>query len=602
MIDAPPDAFAAFLAGLPPPGPNTTPIKEIQETHELQRIRDAARHDWASTPDLESLRLALTRHLQMPGGEQSLRPIQAAALREVFERGSVVIPLRTGGGKTLIAFLAPEITKAKRPLLVVPAKMINSGKTERDHIMYRKHWRLRPMLPKSVSKARALHGVGEYAPLRVVSYEALGRVDYADALQNWNPDLVMFDEVHKCKDPRSAVTRRLSRFIRTAKPAVLEMTGSLSNRRLGEYAHLLRWALHDAAPLPNDFHELTAWGFALDEKVNEYSRIAPGALMLLSPYEIADEKGKNGEPRSQIEIARRRYARRLRSTPAIIASGDDLPGMALTARVETKEPDANMIAVVKHLRDHWETPCGHPFEMATALWAHEREVSAGFYYRWDVQPAPEWLSGRRAWSNFVREVLKRSRTYDSPLAVANAVDAGKIDDFGTLEEWRRVAPLFKPDEHQEPVWISEQTVDFCAEWLRAEQGICWVYHTALGRRLSEKSGVPYFSSGGKCGKVSIDQYKGPAIASIRAVNEGFNLQELHSRNLIATCPTTNLELEQLISRTHRDGQPEDEVTLLFLQTLEGDRKALDQARADAVYVESTLLQPQRLAAATWIDE
>jgi hypothetical protein len=177
-----------------------------------------------------------------------------------------------------------------------------------------------------------------------------------------------------------------------------------------------------------------------------------------------------------------------------------------------------------------------------------------------------------------------------------------MDDHGVLDAWRKVEPLFKPAEHQEAVWVSDQTLDVCARWLEAERGLCWVYHRAFGERLAQHTGVPYFSGGGKAGRVAIDVHDGPAIVSISAISEGFNLQTLHRDNLIVTCPTTNKENEQLISRTHRDGQEADEVTVTYLQTLEGDAKALDQARADAAYVEATTRQPQRLCAATWIDE
>lgn len=496
---------------------------------------------------------------------------------------------------THISYLAAEVVGAKRPLLIVPAKMLNSGKVHREHAKARDHWKLRPLMSARDSKTRRHHNV-DFHPLRVISYEALSRVDYEDALTDWAPDLLVLDEAHKCKDPGAAVTRRVGRFVRNFSPQLLLMSGSFMNRALKDYAHLLRWCLRDATPLPKDWHELRAWGWALDEKVPDGVRVEPGALLQLSPP--LDDDGD-----TDIDRARKRYGRRLLSTPGVISSGDDLPAVGLTARRDVLEPDAAMRDAVHHLRTKWQTPCGLPFELAVDLWRHEREVSCGLYYRWDEQPPPEWLLARRAWSSFVREVLSRSRTYDSPLHVANAIDAGKIPDGGILATWRRVQGLFDPAKHQEAVWISDLTVNHCAKWLEKEQGICWVYHRAFGERLSAVSGVPYFSNGGKdpSGK-SIDEHRGPAIASISSVNEGFNLQELHFKNYVATCPTTNLANEQMISRTHRDGQTADEVELTYLQILEGDRAALRQARADARAVESSMLQPQRLNAATWIDE
>jgi hypothetical protein len=394
------------------------------------------------------------------------------------------------------------------------------------------------------------------------------------------------------------VTRRLSRFVRKFRPKLLLLTGSLTNRSVRDYHHYLRWALGDATPLPRTWNELQLWSWAIDEKIPDAVRVAPGALLEISPAEPDDGDG--------IRAARKRYARRLRTVPGVIASGDELPAAPLLARVEKRQPDPRMLEIVKHLRDHWETPCGHPFELATELWARERQVACDFYYRWKTQPPPEWKWARRAWSAFVREVLSHSRTYDTGLAVANAIDRGALRDGGVLADWRRVAHVFDPIREQEPVFFGTSTTDFVAEWLEKERGIAWVQFVAFGERLSKISGVPYFAADGKAidGKLRgtpIDTHRGPAIASIKAINEGFNLQDLHHRNLIVTCPTTNLENEQMISRTHRDGQEHD-VEIVYLQTLEGDRAALAQARADAAYVESSTLQPQRLNAATWLDE
>ncbi len=598
IVTAPSAALLAYLAGLPAPSTEGAGgASEIQETPELQRIRDMPRESWEDAPDLDALVIALSNHLRAYGGTQTLKRIQAAALRAICERGSCFIPLRTGGGKTLITFLAPEVAQAKRPLLVVPAKMINKGKTHREHAQAMRHWKIRSIMSRNASKARALYAHDAPQPLRVVSYEALGRVEYADALENWNPDLIMLDEFHKLKDPGAAVTRRLSRFIRAFNPAVVPLSGSPTNRKLKEYAHVLRWSLKDATPLPKDWHEMQAWGFALDEKVQDAARLQPGALLKLSPPDPQREEG-----RDILHVARSRYATRLRTTPGVIASGDDLPGVMLTADIEKLEPDAQQLAVVQHLRTQGETPCGHPWEMKTQLWAHEREVSAGLYYRWDIRPPPEWLIARRTWSAFIREVLSHSRTLDSPFAVANAIDRGNLEDHGILDAWRKVEGLFKPHEHQEAVWVSDRTVDYCAKWLSEhEHGICWVYHVAFGERLAERTGIPYFA-GGRSKGGAIDQHRGPAIASISAISEGYNLQFWHCDNLVACTPTTNKQNEQLISRTHRDGQEADEVTVTYLQTLEGDVKALEQARADALYVEATTRQPQRLCAATWIDE
>lgn len=595
---------SAWVSGVEIPLEAPRQQTHVEDTEEFRRIRDAVRVDWRNAPDLEDGAARLTQYFRTPHGTQAMRTMQAAILRALHDCGSCFAGAKTGEGKTLPAFLAAEVVRAQRPLLIVPAKLLNPpkgagksglGKTHREHAAYAKHWRLRPIMPVGASKKRgAAQGAGPL-PLRVVSYEALGRESYRAALEAWAPDLVVLDEAHKIRHTNAAVTKTIGKFVRTFKPAMLVMSGSPMNRSQRELAHVLRWMFGDATPLPRDYFELRAWGYALDEKVPEGVRLHPGALLGIS--EPTDDDGED-----DITRARRRFGRRLFSTPGMIGSRSKLPAITLICSTVQREPAPEVLAAVRHMRLHEETPCGIPMEQpALEIWAHEREMSADFYYRWDVQPPFEWKLARSTLSKFVRDTLSRSRSLFSGMDVANAIDRGQIDDGGALSEWRRVKHLFNPDEHREPVWLTDRNTLFCAEWLEKERGICWVQHVEFGKRLSQISGFPYFGAGAMCNGVMVDQHKGPLIASIRSVSEGFNLHFNHSKNLVATTDTTGLGNEQMISRTHREGSPFDEVEVIYMQTLDGDRAALRQARADAQSTQDRLLDPQRLAMAEWLD-
>ena len=606
MLQPAPDDFLAWMAGLnlAPPGA-TAPAKEVQETADFRRIRDAERIEWQNATDLPQICEWLSAQFRTPSGDRTLRPGQAAALLALKCCGTpgAFIPLATGTGKTDVSFLAAEVIGALRPLLIIPAKMINSGKTQREHEAARRRWRIRPLMPKAMATSRGPIGTTAPLPLRCVSYEALGRESYTNALEAWNPDLIICDEVHKLRHTSAAVTRKISKFVRVFHPRVLLESGSVTNREIQEMAHLLKWCLGDGTPLPTTFHEFQMWSWALNEKVPDAVRIEPGALLSISPPAEGDTLMPDGSEASDRTIARRRFARRLLTTKGVVGSVDDLPKIGLLANVISLPPTAEVQAAADHMRQMEETPCGIPMEMPSLeCWRHDRELSCDFYYRWDTQPPFEWKWARKSWASFVREKLKGSRKWHSPMDLVNAIDRREVDDLGLLSAWRNVRHLFDPEKHKEPVWLGDQTLRYCAEWLEREKGICWVAHQCFGKRLMERTGVPYFAAGGKCKGVAIDTHRGPAIASIKAVNEGFNLQTLHSKNLIATTPTTNLENEQLISRTHREGQTEDDVEIVFLQTLPGDCQALTQARADAMYVQSLMMQPQRLCYATWLNE
>ena len=163
------DDLAAWLQGLP--SPVAAPkVAEVQNTAEFRRICDMERADPLADPNLPETARLLTWHHKTAAGEQTLRTIQAAVLQALYEHGSVFAPVRTGGGKTLISFIAPELIGALRPLLVVPAKLINSGKTHRDHKAARLHWKIRPILSADRARSRRLTADHEMAPLRVISY------------------------------------------------------------------------------------------------------------------------------------------------------------------------------------------------------------------------------------------------------------------------------------------------------------------------------------------------------------------------------------------------------------------------------------------------
>ena len=98
----------------------------MQRSRELDRILALPRRQWAD----EGFAAELTKCLKRPGGTMTLLPIQAQALCELIASDGLVAPIRVGGGKTLITLLAPFVVRAKRPLLVTRASLLE--KTKRD--------------------------------------------------------------------------------------------------------------------------------------------------------------------------------------------------------------------------------------------------------------------------------------------------------------------------------------------------------------------------------------------------------------------------------------------------------------------------------------
>ena len=166
-------------------------FQEVKHSDELRRILALPRRS-LDDPQWVDLAEEMTEILRTPNGTMRLRPIQAMALHDIGVVGGLFAPIGVGEGKTLITLLAPFVLGAERPLLLLPASLIR--KTERERRELAKHWLV--------------------SDVQMVSYEMLGRVQAASLLDRIKPDLIIADEVHKLKNRKAAVTRRVARYMR----------------------------------------------------------------------------------------------------------------------------------------------------------------------------------------------------------------------------------------------------------------------------------------------------------------------------------------------------------------------------------------------------
>jgi hypothetical protein len=554
----------------------------VSHSSEVDRVVNIVRRRWQDAEDLERFTADTTEFLSHNGGTMQLRPVQAVALGELHDFGGLFAPIRVGGGKTLISFLAGTVTGARRPLLLIPAKL--AKKTHTTFAELRHHWLGHPRL-------------------EIMSYELLSRDRGGRVFEQFEPDLIIADEAHKLKNPRAGCTRKVRRYMREHPDTkMVAMSGTITTRSLREYAHILAWCTRDHTPLPRSWGELSDWADCLDERVDELRRLAPGALLLFcSDAELAT--GQRGGM-STITLARRGYRRRLVETPGVVATEEAALGTSIQITEQRIENSEAVQTAFEHLRTQWETPDGHPCMEAVDIWRHARELACGFYYRWDPPAPPDWLEARKAWARFVRETLAgHRRGIDTEFQVASACKRGQLDDRAYLD-WTAVRDDFKPNNV--PVWIDDGMLRAAAAWLqqRDPPGLCWVEHRAFGQRLAEHTGFPYFTSGrgSECGLTLCEEdreprageYAGPAIVSIASNSEGRNLQWHWSRNFVSSAPPNGMVWEQLLGRTHRDGQRADEVECVMAMACREQWAGFEQSRADARYIQDTTGQPQKL--------
>lgn len=552
-------------------------MQSVRATDDLRRILALPRREPVPAP---GLREELSDLLCTSSGKMSLFPLQALALHDIGTCGGAFLPLDVGEGKTLISLLAPYVLDAKRPLLLLRAHLVE--KTNRERAELARDW----VIPNHVC---------------FMSYQMLGVRQSATWLETYKPDLIIADESQALKNRDAAVTRRVARYMdRHPGTKFIGMTGTIMRTSIRDFAHVLRWCLKENAPVPSTDAEVEEWALALDEKIdNEFQRHEPGALLQFANREEIETLG-------ELAAARRGFRRRLRETPGVVCSAETGTKVEHTCKTSGgKKPVALKIRALrydvsaittqhyKRLRDDKVTPDGFDIWEAAEVWRHARELALGFHQVWQPQSPLEWREARRKWYAFVRAVLSRSRTWDSPGHVEMACDAGRLP-CAALEDWRKVKDTFTPNPV--PVWHDDSALRVAAEWMR-QPGIVWVEHVPFGQRLAQVTGAKYFGADGLSADGQfIDDADGGrcVIASVKANREGRNLQKKWCRNLVTT-PAEGADLwQQLIGRTHRTGQHAPAVTVdVFLGCAEHAR-AWTKARSAAASIRDTVGSQSKL--------
>jgi hypothetical protein len=541
------------------------PEIEVPLSNELIRISKMPRRQWTER-EMAELAEEMTEILKTPHGTMELRPLQALALYELGLYRGLFGPLAVGSGKTLISLLASVVLFATRPLLLIPADLIK--KTERDRRQLSEHWDI----PER---------------LRIMTYDWLGRAQAAEALEAYLPDVIIPDEAHRLMNLTAAVTRRVRRYMNDHPETVMvEMSGTMTKRSLHDFSHLARWSLGpERMFVPRNYTDLEFWADALDERKDQVKRANPGALKVL----CNDDEQVLWRTDAR-KAARSAFRRRMVETAGVVASYESGCDATLTiSGVELAVPDV-IERAFETLRDEWATPDGRTFVDGVRLRKYARELSLGLYYVWNP-PAPDyWMEARKEWHKFTREVLSHSRSLDSEKQVREA-----HPNQPEYVAWQRVKKDFTPN--RVAVWLSDFALEYCAGWAERNPGIIWTEHVPFGERLAHEAGLTYYGRKGLSadGKYIEDHPANrPLVASFGSNHRGKNLQARLSKNLVTACPANGLQTEQLIGRTHREGQEADEVAFDVLTVCCEHVGAFWQAVEDSRYVHENFGSPQKI--------
>lgn len=478
-----------------------------------------------------------------------------------------------GIGKTLVTFLLALVLGAERPVLLVPGAA--RGPTDAKFSDLARYW----LAPRPMPQ--------------VVSYQLLSSpTSGPDLLDKLEPDLVIADEAHKLKNPRTGATRRVGRYMaRHPRTTFCAMTGTAWRKSIRNSAHLIIWALKHGAPVPLTYMDLLEWCEALDLKDGKPRD--PGALLEF----FEGEKSHFDTYAKRIAAATEGFKRRLLSTPGLVQTDMHSCTQPLHIRFLKLPDDPILDAEFYRFRKTDATRDGWDVSDGLSRLRHGEEISCGFFYKWVPRPAKWWTDARHDASVAVREYIKASSRSLMPLDTTAQVYQFHGDDE-SLQKWRAIESDPKtpePTTVAEPITAS--VLGYVAAWLRANTpALLWVRHEYVGKALSGMTGVPYFGAGGK------DQHgrhilkhspQKSAILSLRANMLELNLQAWHVNGVLCPPPDAPSWEQGICGRTHRQGQDRAVFVDVFISSAE-NLHAVEAAHVEAKWGEQRTGQPHKL--------
>lgn len=528
----------------------------------------------------------------------SFNGVQGWCLEEASDYKTVWGNIGVGWGKTAISlFMAMAIPGIETVTILMPTQ-VKRQFVERDFAQWSAHF-------------RTPHLAGHFTwpdrrpVVRVVTYHELQLPKNSDLLvRHGVSDLIIADEAHNLKDKKGTRWKRLKRAHEVAESQGKKMhfvclTGTPTDKSIKEYAHLIGLALDTRSPLPLHHPTVDAWASAIDA----------GCLAPMGKLAVLCNPG---------ESVQEGFARRISDTHSCIVTSSASIKCALSiTAIKAPEVPPEITEHINGTRQGRRPDGEEAMDILTsARWA--RQLAAGFYSYWNFprkepdELIKEWLLKRKEYHKEAREQLKYSKEFvDSPLLLWNA--AARWHDGYTHEgqsygprslkgpmpvwasehflAWREIKDKVAPETRYR--WVSDYLVDATVAWAKKNVGLIWVEHRDFGARVAEKAGIPFYDGGGKNPELD-ERGDRSVVLSVTANDTGKNLQRLWHKNLYPNPFSSNKRWEQSIGRTHRNGQPEDEVIVeTFLHTPEM-RRAFDTATSRARYVQTTGKNPQKL--------
>lgn len=517
------------------------------------------------------------------GATMQLRHVQAWALQELAEVRGGVIAAGVGHGKTLIAYGCPEVLRVAphETLVMLPANLRETFRRE---------------------GAKYASEFNTPAELPVLSYEQLSRPDSVELLTDLAPKLIICDEAHHLANKDSARTGRFLRYLDDHPETMLViMSGTLISRDVMDVAHLVRRAIGNASPFPQNWSSAQALGRCINPNVRgdqfasleDWNITARWLGLDLKPLRRVSQR---------VQAAREAMHQRIINTRGIVHTTSASCDASIYVQPITA-PESQLIEEhLEHLYQAWELPDGTWLNDELRVGAAATHLALGFYNKPRSEAPREWLDARAVYASELRCFIKfkggKRKGFDSPGRVKVGLETGAIRDADLLAAWEAWRAVEDQYEHvTDPLVITTDVIGHALGEVQArtEGAPLLVWYSTLGEaEILQRLGVPICWPGDEP-----KWQRGALGVSIRSHGTGKQLQAWQHQ-LVLSPPASGLIWEQLIGRTHRLGQQADEVWVYVLLHTQKAHTALKAAREDASFSEALQGQPTKLELATFL--
>ena len=518
-----------------------------------------------------------------------MRPEQAWMLYEFCQASGLVAGAPVGTGKTWAIWMTCVYAQlafgCRRPVLLHPASI--EGDLRKEFRQIAEHWIAPPVPPQ------------------LISYQMLSRPDNADLLRRLEPDWIGGDEADVLRSDDSTMSKRVGAYIASRPPPVTRscwFTGTLQRWSMRDYAKLAIWALGYGAPVPITRTQLREWSKATDRKLRD-ARKPVGALRVFAKrYTSINWRTADWEQR--LAAVREGLAVRREITPGFVTFAKQSCDKPITIRVHAPPKDELLDRAFHSLKTDDATFDGLALSDPLSNLRVATQLGCGFYTMIDPPPPQEWKNKRNVWARFVRDKCRATARSDDPLD-SEARVAKRFPTAPEYLEWTEIRKDFKAwqDKYTKTVPLSTSTAQWAVDWLRKQHpALIWVQHHWIGETIARLAGIEFYNAEGKSSsgrKITNVPGTQSAVLTVGANYRGRNLQDRWCRNLIVGPWHSGERWEQMMGRTHRQGQVGDEVSFDILITSVESIQAIESAMREAGGAEEDQRMIQKLRAATW---